>query len=85
MEPGEQPEQGQARESACLCASTRRQIVDIKASGRLWDWAVSFSPHTKGSFLSCCRTEMILKGLWNFWAFSPLGDALAHASQRRTK
>lgn len=84
-ELGERPEQGQARENACLCASTRRQIVDIKASGRLWDWAISFSPRTKGPFLSRCRTETILKGQWNFWAFSPLGDALARASQRRTK
>lgn len=66
---GEQPEHRYSGESACLCENTRRQIVDIKILGRLWDWAISFSPHTKGPFLSRCKTETILKGLWNFWAF----------------
>lgn len=56
-ELGEPPEHRNSGENACLCESTRRQIVDIKLLGRLWDWAVPFSPHTKGSFLSRCKTE----------------------------
>ena len=67
----EQPEHRDSGESACLCENTRKQIVDIKILGRLWDWAISFSPRTKGPFLSHCKTETILSGLWNFWAFFP--------------
>lgn len=73
---GELPGRRNSGESACLCESTRRQIVDIKLLGRLWDWAVPFSPHTKGPFLSRSKTETILKGLWNFWAFFRLGDTV---------
>lgn len=54
---GEPAEHRNSGENACLCESTRRQIVDIKLLGRLWDWAVPFSPHTKGPFLSRCKTE----------------------------